>query len=111
MHGGRRGPALAAWLAENVAERERRPERVRDELLARCRGERIEPPSEGRIDRVVRSALRVGEEAVSSRVAGRLSEGSKLRITALLAVDDESPAEPGRMTGSRWPRSRRQRAA
>jgi len=84
---------LAAWLAENVAERERRPERVRGELLARCRGERIEPPSEGRIDRVVRSALRVGEEAVSSRAAGRLREGSKLRITALLAVDDESPAE------------------
>lgn len=79
---------LVAWLAENVAERERRPERVRDELWARCRRERIEPPSEGRTDRVVRSALRVGEESVSSRVAGRLSEESKLRIAALLAVDD-----------------------
>jgi hypothetical protein len=36
---------LSAWLAEHVAERERRPERVRDALLARCRGERIEPPA------------------------------------------------------------------
>ena len=36
---------LTAWLAEHVTQIERRPERVRDELLARCRSERIEPPT------------------------------------------------------------------
>jgi hypothetical protein len=35
---------LTAWLVENVAEAERRPELVRQELLARCRVEHIEPP-------------------------------------------------------------------
>jgi hypothetical protein len=49
---------LTEWLAANVCEAERRPEQVRDELLVRCRGERIEPPAAGRMDRIVRSALR-----------------------------------------------------
>jgi hypothetical protein len=48
---------LTRWLAAAVCEAERRPELVRDELLARCRAERIEPPAAGRIDRIVRSAL------------------------------------------------------
>ena len=39
---------LTAWLAEHVAPRERRPEQVRVELLARCRAEGIEPPTPGR---------------------------------------------------------------
>jgi hypothetical protein len=46
---------LTAWLAEHVAQHERRPDRVREELLARCKAERLEPPSAGRIDRVVAS--------------------------------------------------------
>src|SRR5205823_1597980 len=65
---------LAAWLVEHVVERERRPERVREELLARCLSERIEPPAAGRIDRVVRSALRTGEVTLSARVASRLND-------------------------------------
>ena len=80
---------LTAWLAVHVAERERRPERVRDELLARCRSERIEPPAPARIERVVRSALRAGEEALSARVTSRLSEDARQRIAVLLAVSDD----------------------
>ena len=47
---------LTAWLASAVCERERDAGRVRAELLARCRAERIEPPSDGRVDRIVRSS-------------------------------------------------------
>jgi hypothetical protein len=79
---------VTAWLAEHVAQAERHPALVRSELLARCRSERIEPPAPGRIDRVVRSALRAGEETLSSRVASRLGDESKARIAALVAVDD-----------------------
>jgi hypothetical protein len=39
---------LTDWLAAAVCERKRRPERARDELMARCRTERIEPPIDGR---------------------------------------------------------------
>ncbi|WP_152990271.1 DUF4158 domain-containing protein [Sphaerimonospora mesophila] len=38
---------LAVWPAEHVAHAERRPERVREELLKHLREERIEPPVRG----------------------------------------------------------------
>ncbi|WP_372494227.1 DUF4158 domain-containing protein [Actinoallomurus purpureus] len=37
---------VTVWLAENVAHAERRPERVREELLKHLREERIEPPTD-----------------------------------------------------------------
>lgn len=94
---------LTTWLARHVAERERRPERVRDELLARCRSERIEPPARARVERIVRSALHVSEEAVSSRVTSRLADGSRQRIAVLLAVtdDDAADAADGDVDGDR----------
>jgi len=58
---------LTQWLATAVCEAERRTELVRDELLVRCRTERIEPPSAGRIDRIVRSALHQGELTLTAR--------------------------------------------
>jgi len=44
---------LTGWLAEHVALRERRPDQVHAELLARCRVESIEPPTTGRCARIV----------------------------------------------------------
>ncbi len=55
--------ALASWLAEHVASVERRQERVRDELIARCRAGLIEPPTPNRITEIVRSALHQAEQA------------------------------------------------
>lgn len=54
---------LTAWLASNVAHAERHPDRVREELLRRCREEQIEPPALDRVTRMVRSALHTAEEA------------------------------------------------
>lgn len=45
---------LTAWLAGNVAHAERNADRVREELLKRCREEFIEPPAPDRITRMVR---------------------------------------------------------
>ena len=55
-----------------VCETERSPDRVREQLLGRCRQEQVEPPTDGRIDRMVRSALHQGEATLSSRIAARL---------------------------------------
>lgn len=74
---------LTEWLVANVTQAEPKPERVRDELLARCRGERIEPPSGGRIDR---SALHRGEELLFTEVAARLPEPVCARLLALVTV-------------------------
>jgi hypothetical protein len=51
------------WLAAEVCPVETRRERLADALVRRCRSEKVEPPAEGRIERVVGSALRRHEEA------------------------------------------------
>lgn len=63
---------LTGWLAEHVAQHERRADRVREELLAYCRDERIEPPTSGQVDRTVATALHQAEQALCARVAARL---------------------------------------
>ncbi len=79
---------LAFWLAENVAETERREDQVRDDLLLRCRRELIEPPSAKRVNEIVRSALYQAEQALLSRVAGRLGTGAVSRLEALVGTGD-----------------------
>ncbi|MEV4475327.1 Tn3 family transposase [Nonomuraea sp. NPDC049504] len=82
----------AVWLAEEVAHAERRPERVREELLKHLREERIEPPAPGRISRIVASALRNAEVAWLVRIASRLSPETTQRIYALVGIEDASRA-------------------
>jgi Tn3 transposase DDE domain len=63
---GRTGPSklgLALWLADHVCSRERQPQRVREALLGRLRGDRIEQPAKVRLGRIIGSALRKSEEA------------------------------------------------
>jgi TnpA family transposase/integrase len=88
---------LTGWLAGNVCQAERRADRVREELLARCRAERIEPPSAGRSDRIIRSALHQAEQALTQRVTGRLGPDVSERLAALAAAaddDDTRDTEP-----------------
>ncbi|WP_425413474.1 hypothetical protein [Nonomuraea maritima] len=53
-------------MAENIAHAERRPERVWEELLKHLHEERIEPPTPGRISRMVASALHNGGHLVGA---------------------------------------------
>jgi hypothetical protein len=80
---------LAAWLAAEVCEAERQHDVVREQLLIRCRAERIEPPTSGRVDRIIRSALRQAEVALSCRIAGRLPASTTRRLEALVDVDPD----------------------
>ncbi|MCA1680280.1 MAG: DUF4158 domain-containing protein [Actinobacteria bacterium] len=112
---------LTAWLAEHVAQRERRHDRLRDELLARCRSERVEPPAPARIDRIVRSALRVSEEralhvaahrviaAVKAVVAHQVlmhpcRQQPRLRRQPLVDRGGAGAPRPVRGAEGRWPR-------
>ncbi len=63
---------LTEWLAKNVACSKRREDRVKAELLAQLRTERIEPPTPGRVIRMVRSALRTAEHNWTLRIAARV---------------------------------------
>jgi len=90
--------ALGAWLAENVAEADPRQEVVRDQMLDRCRKRRVEPPSEGRIERIARAAIHGAQTALCERIVGRLSAETISRIEQLLAVDDYYEDGPPRAT-------------
>lgn len=79
---------LTSWLAANVAHAQRRPDRVRAELLARLREERIEAPTVGRVARMVRSALRTAEQTWTARISARLNESTRSRLMALIAIPD-----------------------
>jgi hypothetical protein len=63
-------------------------------LFDRCRTEKIEPPAPGRVERVVRSALRTGEETLVGRTASRLGSETVARVNALVQVDDDDPHGP-----------------
>nr|WP_043175317.1 Tn3 family transposase [Streptomyces sp. NRRL B-24484] len=81
---------LTAWLAGNVAHAERNADRVREELLKRCREEFIEPPASDRITRMVRSALHTAEETWFTTVFARLPEEVRERVLALVATAREA---------------------
>jgi len=49
---------LAAWLGREVRPHDQRPEHRHAAVDARCRAGQIAPPSAGRLDRLIRSALR-----------------------------------------------------
>ena len=88
---------LAAWLAGEVCQSERRAERVREELLQRCRQEGIEQPAPGRTNRIIGSGLREAEKALVAKVTGRIPAQVAARMNALIAGagDDDAEVEPG----------------
>lgn len=87
--------ALTEWLVDNVTQLERAPEQVRAELLARARDQRIEPPTCGRIERIVRAALERGEKQLMGRACADLSAATRTRLNELVfGVPDDRIDEP-----------------
>jgi hypothetical protein len=62
---------LAGWLAEEVAPVELSDDRLREALLARCRAERIEPPT--RVDRILGAARAAVSDRFTTSTVSRLS--------------------------------------
>lgn len=91
---------LTAWLAANVTPAERREDRVRDRLLAQFRAERIEPPTPGRLLRMVRSALRTAEQGWMALIAERIGPVVSAALLALVepVEDDEDEDDVGPST-------------
>ncbi len=69
---------------DNITQAQRGVDAVRDHVLARCREEKIEPPTGGRVDRIVRSALSLGEELMFERVSSRLTGEAADRMFAFI---------------------------
>ena len=89
----------AEWLAANVCEKERQADQVRVELLAHLKRERIEPPARDRVRRLIGTALRQAEQALTARIASRVPTEAAGRMLALIAraadPGNEEDAAPG----------------
>lgn len=79
---------LARWLAEEVCPVELREEQLREALLARCRAERIEPPSPSRTGRILGSSRAVAEQQFCETTVSQLSNESVARLEELVADND-----------------------
>jgi hypothetical protein len=69
---------------------------VREAVFDRCRAQHIEPPSAGRVDRLVRSAFHIFEEHWCASVFEQLGAATQLALDDLIATgsaDDETDAE------------------
>jgi TnpA family transposase len=85
---------LTAWLGSQVGIAEATPAEIRSMLLDRCRRERIEPPTSGRVERIVRSSLRSAESALTAEIAGRLSLSAVHQLNELVANDSAERQAP-----------------
>ena len=96
----------AEWLAANVCEKERQAGQVREELLAHLKGERIEPPAQDRVRRIIGTALRQAEQALTARIASRIPAEAAARMLALTAraadpgEEEAAPGEAGTLFGA-----------
>ena len=79
---------LASWLLEEVAPYAYDAERLKEAAYAHLRALKIEPPTLGRVDRLVRSSLRSYDERLCETILGRLSENGVAEMDALLSEPD-----------------------
>ncbi len=79
-----------------MCEKERQAGRVREELLAHLKGEGLEPPARDRVRRIIGTALRQAEQALTARIASRIPAEAAARMIARAAdPGDEEEAAPG----------------
>ncbi|MEU5211201.1 Tn3 family transposase [Streptomyces sp. NPDC020742] len=81
---------LAEWLAVELCGVELSRDRLAEAVVARCRKDRLEPPTPGRIARLVGSAVNTFEERFCATTVGRLSAATRSRLDDLIAEDADA---------------------
>ena len=90
--------AVETWLREEVVPWDHHLRHLQDAVLGWYRSRHIEPPTEGRMDRLVRSAIRTHEAAICDGTAAKLSPSTRQALDALLdssLPSDEHEAQEG----------------
>ena len=91
---------LIAWLAGDICRVEMSRDRLRSALLARCRQEKIEPPTPGQIERLLGAAESMFGRQFTETTLGRLAAESIVRLEELIATGDPE-GESGNAVGKR----------
>ena len=93
--------AVEEWLRQDVVPWDHDARHLQDAMHAWYRSRLIEPPTEGRIARLVRSAVRTHETAICDGIAAKLLPSTRQALDALidssLASDNQDADE-----GSDW---------
>ena len=84
------------WLRETILPHKSRLESIMAAVYARYREQKIEPPTAGRVERIVRSAQRRYSEQFCATITAQLSEETKQALDNLLKRD---PDEEGNVDG------------
>ena len=90
--------AVETWLREEIVPWDHHLRHLQDAVLGWYRSRHIEPPTEGRMDRLVRSAIRTHEAAICDGTAAKLSPSTRQALDALLdssLPSDEHEAQEG----------------
>lgn len=94
--------AVAIWLAVQGIGKDHLTEKATTKVYERFQTLKIEPPTEERVARIVRSALRMAEDQLFEKVVGRIPLAAKPIMDGLLKTDSgsvsltELKADPGR---------------
>src|SRR5712692_10013344 len=86
--------------AATLAPEDHRMEHLRDAVLERCRRLRVEPPSPGRVERLIRSGLHAFETQFFGETLRRLSPSTRSLLDRLLAREDEEAPDGSDATGT-----------
>ena len=90
--------AVETWLREEVVPWDHHLRHLQDAVLGWYRSRQIEPPTEGRMDRLVRSAIRTHEAAIYEGTVAKLLPSTRQAMDALIdssLASDEHEAQEG----------------
>lgn len=79
---------LVVWLASDICPTEISRDRLRTALLTRCRAVQIEPPTPGRIERLLGAAESMFERQFTETTLERLSPESIEKLEELIVAED-----------------------
>ena len=86
---------IGRWLIEKQLPQERRIEKLREAVDQYCRESQIEPPTNKRIERIIRSALHQADEVIYFATEKLLTDETKVSLDDMLATErfDEKAQE------------------
>lgn len=92
---------MVKWLAGELCPIELSPDRLRDDLLARFRHEKLEPPGRSRIERMLGAGRALFERRFTEGILERLSAAAIDRLEELITASQdgflaELKSDPGR---------------
>ncbi len=90
------GERMAEWLVNNVVADESKVDRLMAAVYERYRQEKIEPPTAGRVERIVRSAQRRYSDRFCIEIAAKLPSETKAALDQLLKRE---PDDQGHIAG------------